>query len=412
MNRILLVGIIGLSQAAASGCVDRGLTTASRAAERVPEILSEGPVTSYLEGRNPQPRSGIHPIELDTTEENAFTCSAVSPGQQGAIRGKVTMPRARSTTGAATRQLGRFRYVRWDRTSKKKELEISCVVPLTEEGGDQAKTFARRLDLVMVPSSDTSGLASIRVLDGPSSPEWNGDDIDCYWWQGSPGQVTCEGGVVCEEWALLRAEFDQYANLNVYTCPNGCEVYRHPWAYWCPSAGGDVSYEDDWSSGGSGGSSGGGGTNGPPGYCPSVDPACLKDMTAAQQAVVDSALNVTVDRNRDVCRTAMDSVVALRARGRVYRGNPDIPDIPGDTTGRSTHDGQASERGGPEAFIHIDTHVFNDVFGGVRTLRDLAAILLHEGWHIAGYNHPENESFPYVTPPFTEMVSCANQTNH
>jgi len=101
-----------------------------------------------------------------------------------------------------------------------------------------------------------------------------------------------------------------------------------------------------------------------------------------------------------VCDSAFAKVIQLWGADRVFRGNPEIPD------GSLHHDAQS--RWVSEPFMHIDQDFLRS-----SSIRSLAGILLHEGWHGAGYApHPGNEEPPYTTYPWSEQWSCTNVTNY
>lgn len=351
----------------------------------VPEGLGEsgGP---GVQVRTP---SSDRPAELALTVINDGACSAVqNPNASESRRIALKLPSSvgrLAVADAAPR--GHLRYVRWNRASKQKVMEVLCVVSLTQEATEAARDFLRAFER---PSPTGTHAASAPSLTGG----WGDPYMDCLY-DPFRDQVECDG-VTCDNYATVRssvqprAALEQFAASDTYYCQNGCVIYGFAY-YWCPGGGGEV---------GGGESGGGGGGHAEPGYCPNSDPNCLIDLRTQDQARIDSALSVIVDRSRAICREAADIVIDILGRNRLYRGNPNIADAPNDD-----HDAQS--RGGPSPFIHVDTDYLES-----STLQGLGGLLLHEGWHLAGYpTHPrEDDRPPYATPPWTEQISCANGT--
>lgn len=94
----------------------------------------------------------------------------------------------------------------------------------------------------------------------------------------------------------------------------------------------------------------------------------------------------------------------MRAIGRLYRGNPGIPDSPNHA--QNVH--HAETKMGPDGLVHVDHDylVASDIWG-------LAQVLIHEGWHVRGLVHPDTATYPYTGQyPFSMMATCAPQANY
>ncbi len=305
---------------------------------------------------------------------------------------QATIPGFRRIASEEAANVVHFEYVRWDKSSRRKQLEVSCVLPFNKEAVDRAKAFLRQLDHRQIQFPTAPGALGLIVWEDTVRPRWNGDPIDCWRWNNDPGTVYCEGQA-CSEAFALKAGWNQLANMDLYYCPNGCQVYASPWSYWCDGGGGGGGsgpvYGDEWE--GSGSSSGGEQS------CPNAEPNCLLPLSAGDRARIDSAF-ATIDRSREVCDSAFVKVMELWGTNRVYRGNPEIPD------GSSDHDAQS--RWGSDGFMHIDQGFLRSA-----SIRSLAGVLLHEGWHGAGYA-THNPTLPYQNHPWTEQWSCTSQTNY
>ena len=55
----------------------------------------------------------------------------------------------------------------------------------------------------------------------------------------------------------------------------------------------------------------------------------------------------------------------------------------------------------PYYVVHIDQD-----FLDASTVQALAAVLTHEGFHLAGYSHSSTDSYPYTTHPFNLQDKC------
>ena len=198
------------------------------------------------------------PTDLALAEENSFKCTSVTLGSHGLRRSGLTIPHSFANSAAAGASLEYFRYVRWDRQSKNKVMELLCVIPLTLDAAHSSKAFAMQLDYTELYGLDSSGLP-VLVLGEMSNRRnaWGDDWIHCYAYSG--GDVECEGTTCSLAQTLRLDDFDVLASHLTWYCSNGCNMSDFD-AYWCPSGSG---YVDTGNEGG-GGAGGGGGGNGEP----------------------------------------------------------------------------------------------------------------------------------------------------
>lgn len=346
------------------------------------------------------------PQQLALEEVNAYRCSLVTyPDNGTAARHsefQITGARAGgSGSGFGTATLGRFMHAQWHRGSKRKLLEVSCVVPMTAAVTEALKTgFALELAAAVEAHRRSGGEAALQAPQesvrrpverwGPATRDFSGDIIWCTYYE--HGDLLICDGVPCTNEAELRwSDLNRIAMNAIFGCPNGCYV-NPAVGFWCGWGGSGGVGE-----GGGPGEGGGGGGSGGGGGCPNSDPECLLDLRYQDEQKVRQAL-ATVDTARAICAEAGSKIGAMLRLGQLYRGNPHIPDDPDDD-----HDGQARVGTlGFDSFIHIDTDFLNSSSAGA-----LASVLLHEAWHVLGHEDHEGElGPPYGTYPYSEQQSC------
>ena len=341
------------------------------------------------------------PIEFETTDEYENRCSAVSYDQladgAGSERTEIRIPRSGAVhQSRSAKGLGRYRYVRWDRGTRRKLLEVLCVMPVSAEGSSQTRHFLDELDHRNIRGQANGHSTALLRQDFNGESVWDGSYVMCYYdpnWD----LVECEGQT-CSPYQMLRADdLGRLANSSVYYCPNGCSVTDFTW-YICPGFG--TSGGTDFGPGG--------GTSDPwgtpiedPDYCPQTYPGCLRALSDTNRARVDSVM-FGIDAWDPHCAAARDGILLLLSRNRLYRGNPSIPDIPG-IPDSDTHSAQTFGGGGPNPLTHIDGNVLQG-----NSLPSLAELLVHEGWHVIGLSHPDSERPPYVTEPFNTAAECVD----
>lgn len=298
-------------------------------------------------------------------------------------RGRAGVPEA------AEAPLGRMVYLRWDKGTRRKLLEVDCVVPLRP---DVKLAMQSGLELAIedvVLGNDGPVELAFRG-NRPTEPvsDFSSNWIICWWYSGDDSLV-CNGVNCVASSAEVRAEtVDEVAIGSYYECANGCAVAPYEGLFACSGGGGGGMEE-----GGSPEEAGGGGG----GYCPNTDPECLLPLRYQDEEKIRQALT-TVDMTREICAEAANKIGSMLRLGQLYRGNPDIPDDPNDD-----HEGKARVLLlGIDSYIHIDTDYLNSSSTGA-----LASVLLHEAWHVLGYPDHEGELGPlYGTPPYSEQYSC------
>lgn len=135
-------------------------------------------------------------------------------------------------------------------------------------------------------------------------------------------------------------------------------------------------------------------------YCPNSNPNCLLALRSADSAKISLAFSKVVSSN-SICQAALQRMQGLFALHHLYRGNPEIADDPAEP-----HDGQsraARSRTQPYPITHVDQGFLES-----STPRALAALLLHEAWHLLGHpNHAEGDDGPiYTTYPYNQAEGC------
>lgn len=89
-------------------------------------------------------------LELDSAHQNECSVVKYNPGENpaGFSRSTVRIPGfAQPAAGAVPDMaLGHLRYVRWDRQTKTKVMEVLCVIPRTAHATRNAKMFLASLD--------------------------------------------------------------------------------------------------------------------------------------------------------------------------------------------------------------------------------------------------------------------------
>ena len=203
------------------------------------------PPQSATEGkRDGSPPLALRPVDLPLEMGSLGKCSIVTydatleaPGYRlvQADLGSMDLPvtrggELRGVGSVHEPGLGRLRYLRWDKLSKRKLVEAVCVIPRTKEADERAAEF----------------LESFQRPAEPRIPErfalaWGDPVVDCFYFP-SDDHVECEGEY-CTRWATLLAEpkgSQTPANWEyVYICDGGCEVYDFAY-YDCSGGGGTV----------------------------------------------------------------------------------------------------------------------------------------------------------------------------
>lgn len=126
-------------------------------------------------------------------------------------------------------------------------------------------------------------------------------------------------------------------------------------------------------------------------YCERTRSGCLVALTPEQRAKIGTSIDPTrINMADPICAEARRPIAAARW----FAGDSTLRDLPdGD------HDA-ASNR-----LLRL-AHVDQD-FLVSSSLRSLGEIMLHEGWHLAGYaNHTGENQPPYMTPPYSCGPSC------
>lgn len=133
--------------------------------------------------------------------------------------------------------------------------------------------------------------------------------------------------------------------------------------------------------------------------CPTTNPRCLVQLSAAQRQRMINALNLAW-QSIGICKAAYDAVMAIQSSW--WGGDTDLIDNP--TKPGDQHDAQS--RVGANPILHVDLD-YLDSFRDVTDLRGLGRLLLHEGWHLAGYPNHLGESGPqYTTEPYDKANLC------
>lgn len=231
------------------------------------------------------------PTRLPLDEASAYRCHLVTYARPGrpAHHAQFEILTARVPPGAGgSGGLGRMIHVQWDRDSRRKLLEVSCVVPKSEAATEALKRhFATDLERVAVGLPGPEALPATRAESwsimkglarsrGPQA-EFTGNLIWCSYYE-LGDQLICAGVPCTNEAALRWSDVDRIAADIWYECANGCYVDRGI-GFWCPwgGSGSIVEGEDPGENGGSGADTG----NGPDGPyagfldgCEAANPAC------------------------------------------------------------------------------------------------------------------------------------------
>lgn len=143
------------------------------------------------------------------------------------------------------------------------------------------------------------------------------------------------------------------------------------------------------------------------GFCIPTAPGCLLPLEGVDNQRLDAAVH-KIDRTRLTCAVAFDRLRQVRQAGRFYRGNPDLANSRNDghdgwTEGSTSSMFPSKIRKGSRATIHVDTDFLRDTSV---PLAQLTELLVHEGMHLAFPPHPQNESYPYTTYPYSEAHTC------
>lgn len=338
------------------------------------------------------------PVQFPATPDNRYMCSLVIYPGNGVAARHVPFRLDRALAGApeaADAPLERMVYLRWDRGSRRKLLEIDCVVParadvrVALQGGFEAAIEG------IVNANQGSSEFAFRS-ERPETPEagFSSDWIIC-WWYSSDDSLVCNGVSCVASSAELRVgAVDEVAIGSFYECANGCGVAPHDGTFACSGGGGGWVEEGDSPEEAGGG--GGGGEQSTE-YCPTSNPECLQPLRYQDGEKITLGLQM-VDMTRPICAEARDKAWSMFRLGQIYRGNPDIPDDP-------AHPHDASTR---SALLSIDwiIHIDQD-FLDVSSAGGVAGLLLHEAWHVLGHpSHDEEQGPPYGIFPYSEQQSC------
>jgi len=153
-----------------------------------------------------------------------------------------------------------MQYIRWDPTSKRKVLDVSCVVPMTP-AATEALRAGLELDVDLELSRADPGASSLRTWLPDAPADFSGNWITCWWFM-QDDSLSCNG-VPCFAAATLRLpDLDGLANATAYECANGC-VVAPAVGFACPEEpGGGVGWDGDGDPS-TGGGQGGGEPGGP-----------------------------------------------------------------------------------------------------------------------------------------------------
>lgn len=321
-------------------------------------------------------------------------CSLVTYSGSGFFARHALFRLDRSRAGvpeAGEAPLGRMVYLRWDRTSRRKLLEIDCVVPQRPDVRAALQAgFEAAVEQIIRAHQAANELAFRGGRPAEPVANFSSDWIICWWYTGDDSLV-CNGVSCVPAAAEIRGGVIQEMSLaSVYECANGCAVAPAEGMFYCSGGGGGWVQEGD-----SPDEAGGGGTGG--GYCPNTDPECLLPLRWHETAKIRDALGV-VDGSQPVCSEAATKIRSMLTLGMLFRGNPDIPDNPS-----QCHDAQARVGTlGYDSFIHVDQGFLTS-----SSLHQLAGVLLHEAWHVLGYpDHEGEERPPYGAYPYSQQQTC------
>jgi len=268
-------------------------------------------------------------------------------------------------------------YIRWEPGTKRKLLELSCVVPMTP-----AATAALRLGLDRELERALSRLAESagerQLLGLPErARDFTGDWIWCVWFQ-QDDSLVCQG-VDCWAAALLKVEtLNEMALGSLYECGNGCFVAPGV-GFACPDTpGGGVDV-------GEGDPPAGGGTSGVPEWIDGVDSwsdgnsqctpsqndtlCILVDLRPLEDSVVRNALLLLPIWARTPLLEILDG-----GRFKVWRNEVPHPTRPGPLLADLHYHPELS----PMAQLHLYNPSETGFLGAFERLHE---ILCHEAVH-------------------------------
>lgn len=201
------------------------------------------------------------PVQFPATPANRYMCSLVIYPGNGLAARHVPFRLDRGRVGApeaAEAPLERMVYLRWDRGSRRKLLEIDCVVParadvrVALQGG-----FEAAIEGVVNANQGSAELAFRGERPVEPGGEFASDWIVC-WWYSSDDSLVCNGVSCMASSAELRVGgVDEVAIGSFYECANGCGVAPHDGTFACSGGGGGVETGGDPGEGGGGGGGGG-----------------------------------------------------------------------------------------------------------------------------------------------------------
>ena len=151
-----------------------------------------------------------------------------------------------------------------------------------------------------------------------------------------------------------------------------------------------------------GGGGGGGSSGGSDGVsCDHGDDGCKQPLGNLNGIKVKLALKEIKD-NPEVCRKAKNSLDLAMYLHNIYQGNPKMQED-------VFHDAQT---GMGQTEVHIDADLLDAINASDSLqIRDLAELLVHEGFHLNGCKHPGETSDPYSTWPFSMASACVQGTD-
>ena len=131
-----------------------------------------------------------------------------------------------------------------------------------------------------------------------------------------------------------------------------------------------------------------------------ADPDCLKKLTSTERSRVEGAI-LKIAGPPAECTSARGTLQDVFNAFHIFKGDSNIADRED-----GIHDAQGglytpNDGSPPYYVVHIDQD-----FLDASTVQALAAVLTHEGFHLAGYSHSSTDSYPYTTHPFNLQDKC------
>lgn len=286
-----LSGALAVMALTAGACTTDPVSPGLADRRTLPEAVASVPLLQPVQIAQPLPLS----------EENLGRCNVLvyQPNGGSAREHSIQLanPHGRRP-GTPGTELVQVRFVDWDKATKRRLTDVTCVLPLNERSPKDLRIDFRQELEVALASRDREGEPMLRGWGDSEAKAWYGETVWCFNITNSSGQIVaieCDG-YECPPSPMLRmADDGQQVYDYVFNCPNGCDVNTSTMQYDC--GGGAYGSAEQ---GAGGGTSGGDGSvwhyshvqeDGAPTICDLRPLNCTLDsLSTSQRAALQAVL--------------------------------------------------------------------------------------------------------------------------